>query len=191
VAKCSLTDERRKVSRKSDPRPARTRELLFNTLIALIQEKRWERIRVQDILDRSGVGRSTFYAHFDNKFDLLTAEMPKFEVPVSSNGEPDVFPLFSHVDEVAPIMKPLLTQPMLSELLEQFHRRMAESWDEHLASLGITQEQRLVASEILAGAFIAVSRRWVTSGLTPGPKEMAVNFNRYAAAITEQAVSAP
>jgi len=179
------------LSRKSDPRPARTRALLFEALIALIQEKRWDRIRVQDILERSEVGRSTFYAHFDNKFDLLTAGIPDLDVPVSqSTGEPDVLPLFEHVYEVAPVLKPLISQPLLSEILDHFHRRLADTWDEYLASQGANEEQRSMASEILAGAFISVTRRWVVnSGLTPGPAAMAANFNSYAAAITSQATA--
>jgi AcrR family transcriptional regulator len=55
----------------TDRRVRRTRELLRGALLALIQEKGYDRITVQDILDRADVGRSTFYAHFRDKDDLL------------------------------------------------------------------------------------------------------------------------
>lgn len=57
----------------TDRRVRRTRELLRNALLALIVEKGYDRLTVQEILDRADVGRSTFYAHYRDKEDLLTS----------------------------------------------------------------------------------------------------------------------
>jgi AcrR family transcriptional regulator len=57
----------------TDRRVRRTRELLRGALLSLIQEKGYDRITVQDILDRADIGRSTFYAHYRDKDDLLRA----------------------------------------------------------------------------------------------------------------------
>ncbi len=54
-----------------DRRVRRTRELLRGALFSLIREKGYESLTVQEIIDRANVGRATFYAHFDNKEDLL------------------------------------------------------------------------------------------------------------------------
>jgi AcrR family transcriptional regulator len=54
-----------------DRRVRRTRELLRNALTSLILEKGYERVTVQNICDRADVGRSTFYAHFQDKEALL------------------------------------------------------------------------------------------------------------------------
>ncbi|MBF6171744.1 TetR/AcrR family transcriptional regulator [Nocardia blacklockiae] len=55
----------------ADRRVRRTRRALHEALIGLMLERGYARVTVQDILDRADVGRSTFYAHFRNKDDLL------------------------------------------------------------------------------------------------------------------------
>lgn len=56
---------------KSDPRARRTRQWLIKAFEELIEEKSLEAITVQDITDRATVNRATFYAHFEDKYDLL------------------------------------------------------------------------------------------------------------------------
>lgn len=57
--------------RPADRRVRRTRELLRNAFVSLVHEKGYDHVTVQDILDRADVGRSTFYAHYRDKEDLL------------------------------------------------------------------------------------------------------------------------
>ena len=54
-----------------DPRVKRTRQLLLKAFEELLVEKSLETITVQDIADRATVNRATFYAHFEDKYDLL------------------------------------------------------------------------------------------------------------------------
>jgi AcrR family transcriptional regulator len=54
-------------------RVRRTRRALTDALVSLVLEKGYEKLTVQDILDRSDVGRSTFYAHYRDKESLLLA----------------------------------------------------------------------------------------------------------------------
>ncbi len=55
----------------SDRRVQRTRRTLREALIALLLERGWDAVNVQDICERADVGRSTFYTHFADKEDLL------------------------------------------------------------------------------------------------------------------------
>lgn len=58
-------------SRTTDRRVERTRGLLHDALASLIHEKSYDAIVVKEILARANVGRSTFYAHFRDKDELL------------------------------------------------------------------------------------------------------------------------
>jgi AcrR family transcriptional regulator len=59
------------IEEKLDPRVKRTRQLLEQAFRDLLAEKGFDAINVQDVTDRAGVNRATFYAHFQDKFDLL------------------------------------------------------------------------------------------------------------------------
>lgn len=54
-----------------DRRAARTRKALHEALISLILRKGYETVTVQDLIDEADIGRSTFYAHYTGKEDLL------------------------------------------------------------------------------------------------------------------------
>jgi AcrR family transcriptional regulator len=58
------------VTKKIDRRVQRTQQLVRSAMLSLIQEKGFETLTVQEIIDRANIGRATFYAHFDGKDDL-------------------------------------------------------------------------------------------------------------------------
>jgi len=59
--------------KKIDRRTQRTRQLLLEAILSLVLEMSYEKITVQDIVDRANVGRSTFYTHYLDKNDLIVS----------------------------------------------------------------------------------------------------------------------
>jgi AcrR family transcriptional regulator len=56
---------------ETDPRVKRTRKLLQDAFVALLAEKSFHAISVQDIAQRATLNRATFYAHFEDKYALM------------------------------------------------------------------------------------------------------------------------
>ncbi|MGE7880059.1 TetR/AcrR family transcriptional regulator [Peribacillus muralis] len=58
---------------KVDPRILRTRRLLIDSFMKVVQLKDFKDITIKDITDEATVNRATFYAHFVDKYDLQDA----------------------------------------------------------------------------------------------------------------------
>ena len=71
---------------RPDRRVGKTRKALKEALTDLILEKGYEGVTVQDVIDRADVGRSTFYAHYMDKDDLLMAILADLEMPAPDSA---------------------------------------------------------------------------------------------------------
>ena len=56
---------------RTDRRVKRTRKQVVEAFVQLVRERPYDSIRVGDVLKHADVGRSTFYAHYRGKDDLL------------------------------------------------------------------------------------------------------------------------
>ncbi|MGB3715346.1 MAG: TetR/AcrR family transcriptional regulator [Candidatus Promineifilaceae bacterium] len=57
--------------KKTDKRIIRTRQWLSKAFLELLEEKGLQKMTVQDISERANVNRATFYAHYEDKYDLF------------------------------------------------------------------------------------------------------------------------
>lgn len=56
---------------RSESKYKHTADKMNNALITLLENKDFLKISITDICQKAGVNRSTFYAHYDNTYDLL------------------------------------------------------------------------------------------------------------------------
>ena len=61
------------MNKKEDLRVIKTKNILYNTLLEVLKEKPFEEIKVSDICNRALVNRSTFYAHYSDKYELFSS----------------------------------------------------------------------------------------------------------------------
>lgn len=171
---------------KTDRRSQRTQRILHEALMSLMQEKRYDDITVQDIIDRADVGRSTFYAHYQDKEDLMTSGLMHLMEILSemvarptSTGAVRWLPtqeLFEHVQENHHLFRGMVR----GRGTELFFDKGQEYWSQKLAadlqaSLPEGQQPAVpipVIAQFVAGAFVTMMRWWLDKKMPYSPKEM-------------------
>lgn len=160
-------------TQRPDRRVGRTRRALKAALTELILERGYEAVTVQDVIDRADVGRSTFYAHYLDKDDLLMAifgdlEVPGPEVTAWREGDPPfawTLQLFRHFDSGRRLFRAVAAGPSGS-----LARRETVRWLDGLARaelerLGVARRRPSQLVEVvvsfLVGTFIGFMDWWI------------------------------
>jgi AcrR family transcriptional regulator len=174
-----------------DRRILRTRDTLGDALVALMQEKSFDEITVQDLLDRAGVGRSTFYVHYRDKHDLFLSDVEDFFEMFSSalkraGAKPDrllpVKELFTHIREVREFYSAVVQSGKMNDVQALGRGCFARSIDERLLAAGVEMDrvERSAQAHALAGGFFSLLEWWIDKGMKADPAEMDELFHRMA-----------
>ena len=177
--------------KKTDARVRRTRDALGDALIALMQEKPFDTITVQDVLDRAHVSRSTFYTHYSDKDDLLMSDAEEFfealSMALSQHGDKSdrVFPVrefFAHLSDVQPFFKALVKSGKYHENMELARGHFARGIERRLSELPrgktIPANQLSAIAFAHAGALLSLLSWWLDRGMRESPAEMDELFHR-------------
>jgi AcrR family transcriptional regulator len=116
---------------QDDRRTRKTEDLLLEALVSLVMEKDYASVTVKEVLDRANVGRTTFYAHFTDKDDLLVRAVQRMqevlETRLAAQGRPSdpaerlvafALPTFEHLFANRPIYKALKSSGARSIITE-------------------------------------------------------------------------
>jgi AcrR family transcriptional regulator len=176
---------------KQDRRILRTRDKLGDALIALMQEKDFDDITVQNVLDRAGVGRSTFYVHYRDKNDLFLSDVEDFlELTSSALKRQDANPrrllpvaeFLGHIRDVREFYGALVKSGKVNDVMALARGFLARSIDERLQLAGVAVEppQRSAWAHALAGSFFSLLDWWIDKGMKTDPREIDEIFHRLA-----------
>jgi AcrR family transcriptional regulator len=176
---------------KSDARVLRSRDALGDALIALMQEQSFESITVQQVLDRAGVSRSTFYSHYRDKDDLFLSDVEDFFELMGSlltrrGASPArLFPVeefFSHLADMRDLNAAISASGKGPDVRELGIGHFARSIEQRLVLAGVNLSviEIRATSHSLAGALFSLLDWWLRQNHPVSPKEADALFHRMA-----------
>jgi AcrR family transcriptional regulator len=179
-----------KSRRKPDQRILRTRNRLGNALIALILEKPIDEVTVQQVLNRAGVGRSTFYLHFRDKNDLFLSQLEDglemWTTALSKNQEKSrrvapVREFFAHVADARKLYDSLVESGRIQAFFDlaqgYFARGIARRLKE-ISAANPGQHELDACSHGLAGNLLSLLKWWMDRGAKESPQAIDEVFHR-------------
>jgi AcrR family transcriptional regulator len=175
-----------------DRRVARTRRVLHRALIDLVLARGWEAVSVQEVCHHADVGRSTFYAHFADKEDLLVSGFDEYraalrrEYPVPSrDGEPLAFAraLMLHAREYQPLLAVLVGIKSGQLAQRSFRQLVVDLVREDLSAVAKASTRLDASVHFLAGAFLETLAWWIEMPKPIDASEVEKYFHELAAPI--------
>lgn len=185
------------IPQREDRRVQRTRELLRGALFALIREKGFEALTVQNIIDRANVGRATFYAHFDNKEDLLLSGFDSLRESLKERQrearlrrgplEEWVFAfshnLFAHVDDHRDLFRAMAGERSGAVVQSVVHKLLLDLVRDDVKALFTTKPPAVPAealAQFLAAGMFGLILWWLGTRTRPSVDELNGMFQRLA-----------
>lgn len=191
-----------------DRRQQKTRTAIFEAFSKLLSRKSYNKITVQEIIDCANIGRSTFYAHFETKDELLkelcsdlfehvfsksliTERTHDFSATAST---PDaiITHIFYHLRDNHQNIITILTE-QCENLFCQFFQQYFNGLLPTFPALSNKTQLNLPPQELLvnhiSGSFINLIRWWVKNNLEQSPEELTLYFNALVTPVIAQYTS--
>ena len=178
------------MSGKEDLRVKRTKKALTEAFMKLMCEKSFEDITVNELCDEAGVRRATFYKHYTDKFDFLTAYTcslrDRFDNVIwksdASAPTKDYYVAYAkrlvgfiseNTVAIENILKSNMFPTLLTIILEQNYRATCERLKASVdAGMKLPASIEIVAS-MASGAVAAAVYAWFKTGRIKSHEELA------------------
>jgi AcrR family transcriptional regulator len=176
---------------KEDRRSKRSRQMIGDALVELMLEKPFDAITVQEILDRANVGRSTFYAHYSDKEDLLSEQIARIIQQLDAYtvhaGQPHsgILPslaLFRHVQDQHRLLHAFLGSDGLERHRRGFLKQVSVLVEQNIRSFvgeqaAFAMPVPLVADYVVS-TFLMLLHWWFDNGMRQTPEQMDAYFQK-------------
>ncbi|MDL2225589.1 TetR/AcrR family transcriptional regulator [Eubacteriales bacterium OttesenSCG-928-M02] len=168
---------------QTDQRVVVTRLLLKNALVDLMTEQSISKISVRALCERAGINRSTFYAHYQDPYDLLRkteqevlGDLRRYvqtldfieNQPITRQA---LVSVLEYIKENAGLFRVLLNEFSDSN----FHKdivELAQVISSH-ANRNVDDRTREYLQEFGIAGYISIFRKWVNDGMVESIEQLA------------------
>ncbi|NHM16585.1 TetR family transcriptional regulator [Eggerthellaceae bacterium zg-887] len=158
-----------------------TKRAIFDALYSLMEERDFSKISVGDILERSGVSRTTFYRCFQDKYDVVNWSFKRFkEINPQFKGEYHSFAtslrvqldyLARHQRYFAQALRYKGQNSLREAMYDVNEEYLLQCWREAMGPVDPDYPVR-AAAQFTAAGMSEVLARWVTDGCAEAPDEV-------------------
>ncbi len=158
-----------------DRRVKRTRMAIFEAFRELVLTRKYDDIKLADIIDAAGIGRSTFYEHFRNKDDVLVTSIeplfgPLAKIPLGAAAVDHVQFVIDHFWEQRRFARIIFRDV----LYEKLTRKLADMIEAEI-TVDDPAERRLQAVAA-ASSMLGVIRAWLSGEFSMTAEDLSLRL---------------
>ncbi|WP_408009194.1 TetR/AcrR family transcriptional regulator [Pseudalkalibacillus sp. A8] len=186
------------MSKKMDLRVKRTRKLINEAFLKLIQQKGFDSVTIQDIADEALINRATFYLHYEDKHDLLEKmsnsvidELTSVLNPVLhvKGQEVQIEKLRTTIEKVYESVEKnqvfftvMFGEHGIYNFRNDLEEVIRENFSKKMTELGVRPEDFQIPKDLIlhfiSAAFVGVVQWWVKQNTKPSSQEMAMQLSK-------------
>lgn len=145
-----------------DRRARKTKQHILAAGLSLIAERGWDKTTVLDIAERADIGRSTFYAHYATKEDLITTGLASMVDQFEGRGLALGHAWILHLDQNRVAIRNALRADGHAKVLELIQQVLTQRMSQQLSDRSDGDRFLIDAqANYEVGALIGLVKWWV------------------------------
>lgn len=172
---------------KIDRRILKTKEAIYQAFVALISEKDFEEITINEIADRANVNRGTIYFHYKDKYDLLEkcvddhlSKMVLLCIPTASSPrdvdfiQSSLLAVFKYFEQNHTFYATMLMNKGIPAFRERMLGIVTGNISKKINMEGLNRDyDKQIITQFMASAFVGVIEWWILNDMPNSPDYVA------------------
>lgn len=164
------------LNEKLDLRIIKTKKNLYSTFEKLMKEYSFEDIKVSDICSDAMINRSTFYAHYNDKYELLAEYINTLKEVLASELEKNnsinnikeyylemIRLLLDHMENKKETYASIMINNKNSITMDILYDVISKDIERHIQENNDTKVPSQIISKFYLGAVISICTEWIIS----------------------------